>query len=78
MTGEESGGEPMLPIFQTGPCFICQIVARKPDYPAHIVYEDDIAIAFLDKYPSLCGWTLVAPREHREQVTADFEDSIAQ
>lgn len=62
----------MLPIFQTGPCFICQIVARNPDYPAHIVYEDDIAIAFLDKYPSLYGWTLVAPREHREQVTADF------
>lgn len=58
--------------FQAGPCFICQIVARNPDYPAHIVYEDDIAIAILDKYPSLYGWTLVAPREHREQVTADF------
>lgn len=57
---------------QTGPCFVCQIVAENPEYPAHIVYEDDIAIAFLDKYPHLCGWTLVAPREHREQVTGDF------
>jgi diadenosine tetraphosphate (Ap4A) HIT family hydrolase len=57
---------------RTGPCFICQIVARNPDYPAHIVYEDEIAIAFLDKYPRLYGWTLVAPREHREQVTGDF------
>lgn len=57
---------------QTGPCFICEIVARNPDYPAHIVYEDDTAIAFLDKYPHLYGWTLVAPREHREQVTSDF------
>jgi diadenosine tetraphosphate (Ap4A) HIT family hydrolase len=58
--------------YRTGPCFICQIVARNPAYPAHLVYEDGTAIAFLDKYPTLFGWTLVAPREHREQVTADF------
>jgi diadenosine tetraphosphate (Ap4A) HIT family hydrolase len=57
---------------QTGPCFICEIVARNPDYPAHIVFEDAVAIAFLDKYPPLYGHTLIAPREHREQVTADF------
>lgn len=31
-----------------------------------------MAIAFLDKQPRLYGWTLVAPREHREQVTGDF------
>ena len=58
--------------FRSGPCFICQIVARHPDYPAHVMYEDAIAIAFLDKYPRLYGWTLVAPRQHREQVTGDF------
>lgn len=57
---------------QTGPCFICEIVAGNPDYPAHIVYEDETTIAFLDKYPRLYSWTLVAPREHREQVTGDF------
>lgn len=57
---------------QTGPCFICQIVARNPDYPAHILYEDGVAIAILDKYPQLYGLTLIAPREHREQVTGDF------
>ena len=57
---------------RSGPCFVCQIVARNPEYPAHIVFEDDVAIAFLDKYPSLYGHTLVAPREHREQVTGDF------
>jgi len=56
---------------QTGPCFICRIIARDPDYPARIVYEDDAAIAFLDKYPPLYGHTLVAPRTHVEQVTAD-------
>jgi diadenosine tetraphosphate (Ap4A) HIT family hydrolase len=58
---------------RTEPCFICRIVARDPDFPAHhIVYEDDIAIAFLDKYPKMYGYTLVAPRDHREQVTGDF------
>ena len=57
---------------QSGPCFICEIVARNPDYPAHIVYEDAVAIAFLDRYPPLYGHTLIAPRQHREQVTGDF------
>jgi ATP adenylyltransferase len=57
---------------QTGPCFICQIIARNPDFPADIIYEDDISIVFLDKYPRVLGYTLVAPRQHREQVTGDF------
>jgi len=57
---------------QTGPCFICEIIAGNPDYPADIVYEDDETIVFLDKYPRLYGYTLVAPRKHREQVTGDF------
>jgi diadenosine tetraphosphate (Ap4A) HIT family hydrolase len=37
-----------------------------------MIYEDDVAVAFLNKYPTLYGYTLVAPREHREQVTGDF------
>ncbi|NOK61258.1 MAG: HIT family protein [Chloroflexi bacterium AL-W] len=57
---------------RTEPCFICHIVARHPDYPAHIVYEDATTVAFLDKYPPEYGWTLVAPREHCEQITGDF------
>lgn len=65
-------GEAYIKQAQTAPCFICQIVARSSEYPAHIVYEDEKAIAFLDKYPFLYGWTLVAPREHREQVAGDF------
>jgi diadenosine tetraphosphate (Ap4A) HIT family hydrolase len=55
-----------------GPCFICQILAGNPDYPHHIIYEDEQAIVFLNAYPALYGYTLVAPREHREQVTGDF------
>jgi diadenosine tetraphosphate (Ap4A) HIT family hydrolase len=57
---------------QDGPCFICQIIADKPEYPHYIIYEDSIAIAFLDRYPTLYGQTLVAPKRHFEQVTADF------
>jgi len=37
---------------QTGPCFICHIIAGDPDYPHYILYKDDIAIAILDKYPT--------------------------
>jgi diadenosine tetraphosphate (Ap4A) HIT family hydrolase len=57
---------------QAGPCFICQIVAGNPEEHHRIVYQDDAAIVFLNRYPTLYGYTLVAPREHREQVTGDF------
>ncbi|MBU0492014.1 MAG: HIT domain-containing protein [Chloroflexi bacterium] len=57
---------------QTGPCFICQIIARDPSFPADIIYEDASFIVFLDKYPRVIGHTLVAPRKHREQVTGDL------
>jgi diadenosine tetraphosphate (Ap4A) HIT family hydrolase len=57
---------------QNGPCFICEILAGNPAYGHHLVYEDETAVAFLNKYPSLVGYTLVAPRRHLEQVTGDF------
>ncbi|MEZ4570027.1 MAG: HIT domain-containing protein [Thermomicrobiales bacterium] len=41
-------------------------------YDHHPVYEGEIPIAFLNKYPMLDGYTLVAPKAHREQVTGDF------
>jgi diadenosine tetraphosphate (Ap4A) HIT family hydrolase len=58
--------------FRTGPCFVCGIVARDPGYQAHIVYEDERFIAFLDKYPRQFGYTLVTPKQHLVHVTADF------
>ncbi|MCI0396065.1 MAG: HIT family protein [Chloroflexi bacterium] len=59
---------------RTGPCFICRIIARDPNYydNHHMIYEDETAVVFLNKYPTLYGYVLVAPREHREQVTGDF------
>lgn len=38
------------------------------------MYEDETAIAFLNRFPVLLGYTIVAPKEHREQVTADFSE----
>ncbi len=54
-------------------CFICAVVERDPDYPHHIMYEDDASVAFLVKAPQLWGTTLVAPKDHREHVTGDFD-----
>lgn len=57
---------------RTGRCFICAIIAQDPDFPAHVLYEDQHAVAFLARHPPVFGYSLVAPREHREQVTASF------
>ena len=48
------------------------MLAGNPDYQHHIVYEDGQTIAFLNRYPTLYGYVLVAPKEHREHVTSDF------
>jgi diadenosine tetraphosphate (Ap4A) HIT family hydrolase len=53
-------------------CFICELLAGNPEFAHHVIYEDTDTIAFLNKYPRLRGYVLVAPREHREQVTGDF------
>lgn len=43
-------------------CAFCAIV--NGDAPAHIVYADDVVVAFLDRTPLFAGHTLVVPREH--------------
>jgi len=57
---------------QDAPCFICRIVTRDIIERHSIIYEDDTAIVFFSKHQLLYGYTLVAPRQHREQVTGDF------
>ena len=56
---------------QNHPCFICEMVAGRTE-GNHIIYQDDLFVAFLNKYPPLYGYVLVAPIEHKEQVTGDF------
>jgi diadenosine tetraphosphate (Ap4A) HIT family hydrolase len=53
-------------------CFVCELLDENPDYFHHVVYRDDIAVAFLNKYPAVRGHLLVAPIDHREHVANDF------
>ena len=55
-----------------GPCFVCELLAGRN--PHHVVYEDDDAIAFLNRFPTFPGYTLVAPKAHRTEVTSDFDE----
>jgi diadenosine tetraphosphate (Ap4A) HIT family hydrolase len=54
-----------------GSCFICAIVAGERDDHL-VVFRDDLCIAFLAKWPTLLGYTLVAPLEHRTDVVRAF------
>lgn len=56
-----------------GGCFICAIVAREPGYEQEEVFLDDGEhIAFLNRYPTVPGYVLVAPRRHTEHTVRDL------
>jgi histidine triad (HIT) family protein len=44
------------------PCVFCEIVAGRAD--AHVVFEDDVVVAMLDRSPVFKGHVLVVPRVH--------------
>lgn len=48
-------------------CIFCKIVAA--DVPAHVVYEDQATIAFLDVGPLAEGHLLLVPREHYRKLS---------
>jgi histidine triad (HIT) family protein len=48
------------------PCPFCEIVAGRQ--AAHVVLDDDVALAFLDARPLFPGHTLLVPREHHETL----------
>lgn len=50
----------------SGSCIFCKIA--KKEIPAHIVYEDENFIAFLDINPQSPGHTQVIPKEHHRWV----------
>ena len=49
-----------------GGCAFCAIVAG--DAEAHLVYEDEASLAFLDTRPLFAGHTLLIPREHHDTL----------
>ncbi len=54
-------------------CFICRLIERDPTLAQHhIVWQNKEAIAFLNRFPTVYGYVLVAPAAHLEQVTGDF------
>lgn len=56
-------------------CPFCRIVDG--DEPAHVVYEDEDTIAFLDDKPAVVGHVLVVPKSHREELLEDERSSDA-
>jgi len=47
-------------------CTFCRIVAG--ELPAHVVLDDSLAMAFLDRSPLFPGHVLVVPRAHHETL----------
>lgn len=57
-------------------CEFCRIAAG--EQAAHVLYEDELTLAFLDENPATTGHTLVVPRAHEEEVvTADGSTGAA-
>jgi histidine triad (HIT) family protein len=56
-------------------CVFCEILAG--DRAAHIVLDDDTALAFLDSRPLFKGHTLLVPREHVETLADLPADLLA-
>ena len=56
-------------------CVFCDIIARKA--PAHIVYEDNDLIAFLDNHPITDGHTLLVTKRHYERLGEIPEATVA-
>ncbi len=48
-------------------CIFCDILSGLRD--SHIIYEDELHVAFLDKYPIDVGHSLVVPKKHHERIT---------
>jgi histidine triad (HIT) family protein len=54
-------------------CRFCQIIAG--DEAAHLVFEDEGSIAFLDNRPLFPGHSLLVPRDHHETL-GDLPDEL--
>jgi histidine triad (HIT) family protein len=56
-----------------GPCTFCEILAGR--LTAHVVLDDEVALAFLDVRPLFPGHTLLVPRDHYETL-ADLPSDL--
>jgi diadenosine tetraphosphate (Ap4A) HIT family hydrolase len=60
---------------RNGPCFICGIVSGNDPNGNQVIYRDEVSIAWLNKLPTLVGYALLAPLEHRTDVVAGFDEA---
>lgn len=60
---------------EEGRCFICRIVSGTHGYRHQVVYQDAETIAFLNRWPTLLGYCLVAPKRHAEDWVRDLDDA---
>lgn len=58
-----------------GPCFVCELVAGNPAFRHHVIAEDDEAIIFPSKYPTMAGYALVCPKAHVEDLAEDISSA---
>ena len=56
-----------------GPCFVCAFLAGDPGYEHELLLDDGDHVAFLDRYPTLPGRTILAPRAHVEHLFRDLD-----
>jgi histidine triad (HIT) family protein len=56
-------------------CTFCRIVAG--ELPAHVVLDDDVALAFLDVRPVFPGHVLLVPKAHHETL-ADLPPDLVE
>ena len=56
-----------------GDCAFCAILAGEND--AHVVFADEISVAFLDNRPLFPGHVLLVPRAHHEAIW-DLPDDL--
>ncbi|MGW0333229.1 HIT family protein [Streptomyces sp. NPDC003011] len=59
---------------RTGPCFVCAFLSGHPEYAHHTVFEDEDHVAFLDRWPTVAGKVLVAPKRHVEHAVRDLDE----
>jgi histidine triad (HIT) family protein len=62
-----------LPDAGADDCAFCAIASGETD--AHVVFEDDVSLAFLDNRPLFEGHSLLIPREHLETIW-DLPDGL--
>jgi histidine triad (HIT) family protein len=56
-------------------CLFCRIAAG--EVPAHVAYEDDLFVGFLDHRPLFHGHTLLVPRAHVDTLLDAPPDLLA-